>query len=125
MIFKGMHPEITQTMTTIATAKFSKSILDLIISGFFCNVLVCFASWYGRKTSYLGSLFVVVLIPVVTFILCGFEHSIADVFFVSYATGEWTTNLLKLLAIVLGNVLGGLAFSVIKVRPILDNILDE
>lgn len=125
IIFKGMYPEITQSLIATATAKFNKSILELIISGFFCNILVCFASWHGRNAYDLGSLFITVLTPVVTFILCGFEHSIADMFFVSYATGEWYINLLKLLAIIFGNVLGGLVFSVVKVRPILDRTLEE
>ena len=76
-----------------------------MIRGFFCGVLMYVAVWvYREKKTVAGILF---CIPV--FILSGFEHSIADMFYFSLAgTVFQGRSLLFLLLVVLGNSLGGL-----------------
>ena len=75
-----------------------------MIRGFFCGVLMYTAVWiYREKKTALGILF---CIPV--FILAGFEHSIADMFYFSLAGLFKTRALVFLLLVVLGNSLGGL-----------------
>ena len=79
--------------------------MQTLFRGFFCGVLMYVAVWvYREKKTVVGILF---CIPV--FILSGFEHSIADMFYFSLAgTVFQGRSLLFLLLVVLGNSLGGL-----------------
>ena len=75
-----------------------------LLRGFFCGVLMYTAVWvYCERKTPLGILF---CIPV--FILSGFEHSIADMFYFALAGLFRLQSLWFLLLVVLGNSLGGL-----------------
>lgn len=79
--------------------------LQTLLRGFGCGVLMYVAVWtYREKKTVLGILF---CIPV--FVLSGFEHSIADMFYFSLAgTVFRPAALLFLLLVVLGNSAGGM-----------------
>ena len=69
-------------------AAHSKAALDFVPAvalGILCNALVCLAVWmcYGARTT-LEKIFVIVP-PVSTFIAAGFEHSIANMYYLSVA----------------------------------------
>ena len=76
-----------------------------LLRGCFCGLLMYVAVWtFREKKTVLGILF---CIPV--FVLSGFEHSIADMFYFSLAgTVFRAQSLLFLLLVVLGNSIGGL-----------------
>lgn len=78
--------------------------LQTLLRGFFCGVLMYTAVWiYREKKTPLGILF---CIPV--FILAGFEHSIADMFYFALAGSFRLRSLVFILLVVLGNSLGGM-----------------
>ena len=85
--------------------------VQTLIRGFFCGILMYTAVWvYREKGRIVGILFCV---PV--FILAGFEHSIADMFYFSLARCFETRSLLFLLLVVLGNSLGGMFIPLMQV----------
>ena len=75
-----------------------------LILGFFCGILMYAAvkPWASHKR-LIG---VVFCIP--AFILCGFEHSIADMFYMTAGRVFTPARSLFLLAVVIGNTLGGM-----------------
>ncbi|MBQ3527822.1 MAG: formate/nitrite transporter family protein [Clostridia bacterium] len=97
-------PSVVEKCTEICTAKLSQSLPEALVRAFFCGIMMFLAVWiYREKKTIVGILF---CIPV--FILSGFEHSIADIF---YFTLAWTGGLKTvayLALIVLGNSLGGI-----------------
>ena len=98
-------PALGEAARTICAAKLAQAPAAALIRGVFCGILMYLAVsiWKERQTP-LGILF---CIPV--FILSGFEHSIADMFYFSLAgTVFQGRSLLFLLLVVLGNSLGGL-----------------
>ena len=77
-------------------------IIDAIVKGVMCGVLMYIAvDVYKSKGSYLG---VFICVPV--FILAGFEHSIADMFYISSAMMWNMDTFLFTLAILFGNLIG-------------------
>ena len=75
----------------------------ILIDGFFCGVLIYIAVEMYKKTKS----FLPVVLCVITFILGGFEHSIADIFY--YGASELTWKGLGYVGLViLGNSLGSL-----------------
>ena len=88
-----------EKVTTVAGNKFSKSFLTLFVAGILCNVLIHIAVTAKRE--------VITVLCVMGFILCGFEHSIADAGY-AFLTLK-PMYLFGWLLVVLGNAAGGIA----------------
>ena len=95
-------PDLGAAAETICTAKLLQQPLQTLVRAFFCGVLMYLAvSIYRDKKTSLGILF---CIPV--FILSGFEHSIADIFYFA-ASGIVSLEAFGFICVVLaGNALG-------------------
>jgi formate/nitrite transporter len=65
-----------------ANAKASLGFIPALTLGIFCNVLVCLGVWmcYSARTT-VGKMFAIVP-PVSAFVASGFEHSIANIYFI-------------------------------------------
>lgn len=108
----------TEVKTSIAEVAANKCIDDrllLVLKGFLCNFLVCIAilaSSYSVHSSRSIDILVVVLLPVTLFVFSGFEHSIANMFFLSVGLIEGSVNILQvftnLFYVTIGNILGGI-----------------
>ena len=97
-------PQLRDAALTACEKRLTQLPLQTVIRGFFCGILMYSAVWiYREKKTALGILF---CIPV--FILAGFEHSIADMFYFALAGLFNTRALVFILLVVLGNSLGGL-----------------
>ena len=97
-------PQLPETAAVACEKRLLHLPLQTLLRGFFCGILMYTAVWiYREKKTVTGILF---CIPV--FILAGFEHSIADMFYFALA-GLFTPRALAfILLVVLGNSLGGL-----------------
>ncbi|MBR3368480.1 formate/nitrite transporter family protein [Candidatus Saccharibacteria bacterium] len=117
-IFKANSSLLGESFASIALAKISLDFIPALILGLLCNVLVCLAVYmaFGAKTT-LGKLFACIF-PVTFFVMCGFEHSIANMFYIpaGFLFGNMfdiSAFLHNLLPVTLGNILGGLILSFI------------
>ena len=88
-----------EKVAEVAGNKFSKSLPALFVAGILCNVLIHIAVTARRE--------VITVLCVMGFILCGFEHSIADAGY-AFLTLK-PAYLLGWLLVVLGNAVGGIA----------------
>ena len=84
---------------SVAESKFSKPFLSLFLAGVMCNVLIHIAVTAKRE--------IITVLCIMAFILCGFEHSIADIGYVAlsfkpYYYACWAF-------VLLGNTAGGIA----------------
>lgn len=72
-----------------------------IVGGIGCGICIQMAvnNW-AKKHESLG-----VILPVAVFILCGFEHCIADAFYYTWSAFEWQ-HLLQIFEVFIGNMLG-------------------
>lgn len=101
---------------TIAIGKTSHTFLVTFLKGIGANWLVCLAVWQGMAAKdSIGKIFAIWL-PVMAFVAIGFEHSIANMYFIPLAIFEgaditWTTFIFKnLIPATLGNIVGGVLF---------------
>ena len=118
-----------------AVGKVSLSFMNAFVLGILCNWLVCLAVWmsFGAKDGI--SKAVVIFFPIWLFVASGFEHSIANMYYISAGilakcdslyvnkalelgtsqsaidTLNWAAMFTKnLLPVTLGNILGGAGF---------------
>lgn len=90
--------------------KVNDSLGSLFLLGIFCGMLMYIAVDGYAKTKNP----IILFMGVATFILCGFEHCIADMFYFSIA-GMWSGKAFVLvLVITLGNSLGGILIPLCK-----------
>ena len=91
----------------ISNAKINDSLLSVFILACFCGILMYLAvEGYKRIESPAGK-YIAVFLCVGVFILCGFEHCIANMFF--YSMGDvWSPQAFLSLAVIsVGNGVGG------------------
>lgn len=104
-------PAAGETAFTICTGKLSAQALpQTLIRGFFCGILIYLAvEIFKSKNTISGIVF---CIPV--FILSGYEHSIADMFYFAASGIVSLEAFVFIMVVVLGNTLGGLLIPVLK-----------
>lgn len=89
----------------LSITKLNDNYLSIFILSIFCGILMYFAV-NGFKKLNDFSRFIIVYLGVVVFILCGFEHCIANMYYFSVAD-VWSLNTLGYVGImILGNSLG-------------------
>jgi formate transporter len=70
-----------QALTT-ATAKTGLGFVQAIALGALCNALVCLAVWLTYSARSLTDKVLAVVPPIAAFVAAGFEHSVANMFFI-------------------------------------------
>lgn len=91
----------------IVSAKLSDSYLSLFILAIFCGMLMYIAvATFRKKPDILGAIAVIMCVSV--FILCGFEHCIANMYYFALGTGIGE-YIVPLIFMTLGNSVGAIA----------------
>lgn len=101
---------------TYAGKKVHQDFLTVFIKGIGANWLVCLGMWMGYAAKEVIGKCAAIWIPVMLFVTLGFEHSVANMFFVPAAIytgaaitwGEFLLN--NLLPATIGNIIGGAVF---------------
>ena len=104
-----LGPALREKAAALAAVKTGDGLLSLFILGVFCNILIFIAvESYLKNPHELGK-YLGLCFGVTVFILAGFEHCVADMFY--FALAEWTPRaLLCLVVITAGNSVGGVIF---------------
>lgn len=96
---------------SIGILKLNDNLLSIFILAFFCGILMYIAVNNHKKISGEIGKYIGIFLCVMVFILCGFEHSIANMFYFS-AGSLWSfKTLLYVLVMVLGNSCGSILFA--------------
>lgn len=122
---------------TIKTAvyKVGLDFMPAFIMGILCNILVCVAVWMATATSDVGGKILAMFFPIWVFVISGFEHSIANMYYIpagilAKANPQWAKMAVEmgvtpqgleslnwgsfiyknLLPVTIGNIVGGAIF---------------
>ena len=97
-------------------AKVNQDFYKILLKGIGANWLVCLGTWMGYAGKDIMSKSIGIWIPVMLFVTLGFEHSIANMFFIpaaiySGADISWGNFILNnLTPATIGNIIGGSGF---------------
>lgn len=97
---------------SIAESKASLGILVMFLRAILCNIVVVLAVWMATAAQDIVSKIFACWFPIMLFVLCGFEHSVANMFFMPMgmvlgANVTMTHLLINLVVVTLGNIVGG------------------
>jgi len=73
---------VGQTALTIANSKVNLEFIQAIALGVLCNTLVCLAVWLTYSARSTVDKIAAIIFPVSAFVAAGFEHSIANMYFI-------------------------------------------
>ena len=105
------NPALGEAAKVICEAKLSQEALQTFVRAFFCGVLMYMAvSTYREKGTLAGIFFCV---PV--FILSGFEHSIANMFYFGASGIINMDSIIYLAVVIAGNSVGGMAMPILNI----------
>jgi formate transporter len=76
---------VGETALKIASGKCHLGFVQALALGILCNALVCLAVWLTYSARSTVDKIAAILFPVTAFVAAGFEHSIANMYFVPYA----------------------------------------
>jgi formate/nitrite transporter len=87
LVFYSGHPAmndgaIAAKYLEIAAAKTSMSFWTAFFRGVLCNILVCMAVWMALAGRSVVDKAVAIVFPISAFVAAGFEHSIANMYFI-------------------------------------------
>ncbi|MBP6407428.1 MAG: formate/nitrite transporter family protein [Fusobacteriaceae bacterium] len=105
--------ELVAATINLAKHKAELTATEGIISGFFCNILVALGVWMTYAGKDLTSKLLASWFPVMLFALCGFQHSVANMYILSMAkmldpsVFGYHEMLKNLLNVSIGNILSG------------------
>lgn len=102
IIYSGFSMDV---LKSIAHMKAELPFFEAFMRGIFCNVLVCFAVYMASRIKTVSSAKIfAIMIPVTLFVISGFEHCVANMFY--FSAGQ--VNFFNLIPVTLGNIVGGL-----------------
>ncbi len=111
----------------IAVGKVNLGFVQALALGILCNCLVCLAVWLTFSARSVADKILAIIFPISGFVAAGFEHSVANMYFIPYtllikafdpgfvtakaidlSSLTWGAFFLKnLLPVTLGNIIGG------------------
>ena len=105
--YTRIYTMISEKAKTLADIKLNDTLISILILSLFCGILMYLAVNTYKEVKDTGK-YLAVFLGVIVFILCGFEHCIANMYYFSVSS-TWSLNtLLYLLVMILGNSLGGI-----------------
>lgn len=80
-IYKLNGEAVATSMVSVAAGKVTPDWATLLFRGVLCNVFVCLAVWIGFAGKTVVDKVVGILLPISAFVACGFEHCVANMYF--------------------------------------------
>ncbi|HOD79801.1 MAG: putative formate transporter 1 [Planctomycetes bacterium ADurb.Bin126] len=116
----GSPNALGQLASKVAEGKIAQSFGEAFLRGVFCNILVIMAIILATISKDVISKIVCCVLPIMTFVACGFEHCVANMFLIPLGLLAKGTSLggqyvmfRNILPVTLGNIVGGLAILLI------------
>jgi len=108
------------TAVKIAAAKAALPFWEAFFKGVLCNILVCLAVWLALAGRSVVDKIVAIIFPISAFVAAGFEHSVANMYFIPLGilvqehlstsglpAVNWGGLISNLIPVTLGNIAGG------------------
>jgi formate/nitrite transporter FocA (FNT family) len=107
-------PVLCERAQALCAAKLGDGLLSVFILGVLCNVLIYIAVEGYKSAPFELGRYLSLFFGVAVFILCGFEHCVANMYYIS-AAGAWSGRAAVFILVnTLGNTVGGLALPILR-----------
>lgn len=105
--------KVVEHTQEVVGSKLSDTPFSVFFMGIMCGISIAIAVLGFMNIKDAIGKYIALFVPIMVFILSGYEHSIADMFYVTLA-GAWSTKaILYILLISTGNLLGGVIIPIV------------
>lgn len=111
VIFSITNLSYVDVLRALANSKVDLPLENLFARGILCNILICLAVLISQRENGIVQKFFASSIPVIVFVACGYEHSIADIFILSFSSLNIISVITCLSMVLFGNIVGGIIVS--------------
>lgn len=111
---RNLNYVVFENVQNMVLIKVNYKWYEMIILSAFCGMLVYVAVEGFKVIENIIGKYVVLILAIAGFIICGFEHSVANMFYYFLAGDFSYKAILSLLICVVGNSIGGLFIPVLK-----------
>jgi formate transporter len=108
LIRQTRFSDLSQTALNISNLKLNDNLLSIFILSLFCGILMYIAVNNYKKVPGEVGKYIGIFLCVMVFILCGFEHCVANMYYFTVANVWNAKAFLYLLVMILGNSAGSL-----------------
>lgn len=98
---------VAEAAAATAAAKAALPFAAAFFRGVGCNILVCIAVWMSFAAKDVAGKVLAVFFPIMAFVICGFEHSVANMFYLPFGGAPLMGCIRNLIPVTLGNIVGG------------------
>jgi formate/nitrite transporter FocA (FNT family) len=105
---------LAEKAATLCAVKLGDNLGSIFILAAFCNVMIYIAVEGYNKNPHEAGKYLSLFFGVVVFILCGFEHCVANMYYFSVGSVWSGRTLLYLVVMTLGNAIGGVVFPLLR-----------
>ncbi|MDF2839978.1 MAG: FdhC protein [Clostridia bacterium] len=115
LYFGGVYNNtaLSETVVKIANSKLSLTFMQSLSKGILCNILVSLGVWFATTAKDTTGKILGCWFPVMLFVLCGYEHVVANMFYLPMAAifdhSITAANVIidNFIPVALGNFIGG------------------
>lgn len=115
LYFGGVYnnTSLSETVVKIANSKLSLTFMQSLSKGILCNILVSLGVWFATTAKDTTGKILGCWFPVMLFVLCGYEHVVANMFYLPMAAvfdhSITAANVIidNFIPVALGNFIGG------------------
>lgn len=120
LIRNTRYAYLSETAREISMIKINDSIISILILAMFCGILMFLAVDNYKKNKSDFAKYLGIFMCVIVFILSGFEHCIANMFYFSLASLWSTKSLWYILIMIIGNSIGAILINYYKTKIDID-----
>ncbi|MBP5651327.1 MAG: formate/nitrite transporter family protein [Clostridia bacterium] len=111
--FTRLSSTLGDTVTAVANTKLGDNLLSIFILAILCDICIFIAVDGYAKAEHGVIKITALLFGVAVFVLCGFEHCVANMFYFTFANVWSWKALLYMLVMIAGNSVGGVILPLI------------
>jgi formate/nitrite transporter FocA (FNT family) len=114
-----LFPSLSEKAASVCDIKLSQSLLSAFILAFLCDIMIYIAVEGYKSIQHGTGKFLAIFFGVTVFVICGFEHCVANMYY--FTVGQaWSLNtVLYLLVMTAGNTVGGVFI------PLMRKLIDQ
>ena len=116
VVYSGVQTgAVKDACITVAANKCNMNFGIALLRAIPCNILVCLAVWFALSAKSAAGKILALYLPVFAFVVCGFEHSVANMYYLTAGLLSGNSEGLNvgnailncLIPTTLGNIIGG------------------
>ena len=114
LLLTRLGPDLIEKATPVCKAKLEQGYLSAFILAFFCDIMIYIGVEGFKSIPHEIGKYLALFFGVTVFVICGFEHCVANMFYFTVGKAWSVEAVFYLLIMTLGNAVGGVSVPLLR-----------